>query len=204
MNCSDFDSKGYALGELTASELRDAETHLASCETCRQEVAHLQLTVTALKRLPDREIPRRIAFVSDPVFEPSWWQRFWASGPKMGFAAASMLAGAIVLHGFAARPTLPAPAAQAVTEADVQARVKTEVERMLPAAVDERVKAQLQPAIAEMSAKLDGIENRQLVRVNRQIEDQRRADLREMRGAFELFEKRLNVMYLTAAKYGGD
>jgi anti-sigma factor RsiW len=204
MNCSDFDSKGYALGELPPAERRDAEAHLAACETCRQEVAQLQLTVTALKRLPEREMPRRIAFVSDPVFEPSWWERFWGSGPKMGFAAASMLAAAIVIHGFAARTAAPAPVAQAMSEAEVQARVSAEVARMLPAAVDERVKAQLQPAVAEMSAKLDGLENRQLVRVSRQMEDQRRADLRDMRSAFELFEKRLNVMYLTAAKYGGD
>ena len=47
------------------------QQHLAACEHCAQELDRLQFTTAALRVLPDREIPQRIAFVSDKVFEPS-------------------------------------------------------------------------------------------------------------------------------------
>ena len=36
---------------------------------------------------------QRIAFVSDKVFEPRWWQTIWRSGPAMGFASAASAGG---------------------------------------------------------------------------------------------------------------
>ena len=43
----------------------------AACGDCALELDQLRLTTAALRTLPDREIPQRIAFVSDQVFEPS-------------------------------------------------------------------------------------------------------------------------------------
>jgi hypothetical protein len=116
MNCSappnKPDWKAYALGELNAEGRREAENHAASCEACREELASLRLTLEAMSALREEEVPRRIAFVSDKVFEPRWWQRFL----NPTFAAACVLAAAIVVHGFA-QPS--------ITEEEIQARIDT-------------------------------------------------------------------------------
>ncbi|MBI4892689.1 MAG: zf-HC2 domain-containing protein [Acidobacteria bacterium] len=199
MTCPDFDWKGFVLDELPAPERRRMEEHLQTCAACRQEVESLGLTVTALHRLPVREIPRRISFVSDPIFEPSWWQRFWSSAPRLGFASAAMLSLAIVVHAFAPRAASPAhvQTAQAV---QVEQKVQAEVERRLPAAVDAvleaKVQAKLTPAMAEFSGRLQEFEKKS--------RDQRNADLRDISTAFDVLQKKVNNVYLSAARYGGD
>jgi len=89
-------------------------------------------TVAALRAVPYEEPPRRIAFVSDKVFEPTWWQRLWAA-PRWGFASAAMLSGAIVFHA-ASRPApvvvqnSPAPVVQAAAPSvDVDALIQKAV-----------------------------------------------------------------------------
>src|SRR5215468_4409110 len=94
MSCESFDWKAYALGELDRPAQRDAEAHAATCVRCREEIAGLRLTLDTLSTLREEEIPRRIAFVSDKVFEPRWWQRVFSPN----FAAACVIAVAIVVH----------------------------------------------------------------------------------------------------------
>ena len=72
------DWKAYVLRELDQDAHRQAEAHLAACSTCHEEVATLRLTLDTLSTLREEEIPRRIAFVSDKVFEPRWWQRVFS------------------------------------------------------------------------------------------------------------------------------
>src|ERR1035437_2125917 len=118
MSCENYDWKAYALGELAASERREAEGHVATCEGCRGELARVRLTVDTLSALREEEVPRRIAFVSDKVFEPRWWDAFL----KPSFAAALVLAAAIVMHGYLMRPP-------AVDSAAIQAQVNQAVDR---------------------------------------------------------------------------
>jgi hypothetical protein len=66
-----------------------------NCPECQEELATLRLTLDTLSTLREEEIPRRIAFVSDKVFEPRWWQRVF----HPTFAAAALLAVAILVHG---------------------------------------------------------------------------------------------------------
>jgi anti-sigma factor RsiW len=113
MSCEQYDWKAYALGELTLEERREAEAHAPGCESCREELAHVRLTVDTLSALREEEPPRRIAFVSDKVFEPRWWQAFL----RPSFAAALVIAAAILMHGYLTR----------TSEADVQARVNDAV-----------------------------------------------------------------------------
>jgi len=98
MSCSPFDLRDYALDELDAAQRRQVESHVAACAVCREELDRLRMTRLALARLPDEEIPRRIAFVSDKVFEPAWYARWWAALPRLAFAlgllAAVFFAGA--------------------------------------------------------------------------------------------------------------
>jgi anti-sigma factor RsiW len=135
MNCSFFDSKpeskpdwkAYVLREMSADAARQAEAHLATCSICHEEVATLRLTLDTLSTLRDEEMPRRIAFVSDKVFEPRWWQRVFS--PTL--AAGALVAAAILVHG-AMRPG-QIPQAQmdaAVTKAvsQVEARHMQEIQ----------------------------------------------------------------------------
>lgn len=94
------DWKAYVLRELHPDAARQAETHLAACSNCHEEVATLRLTLDTLSTLREEEIPRRIAFVSDKVFEPRWWQRaFIPTFASPTFAAAALVAVAILVHG---------------------------------------------------------------------------------------------------------
>jgi anti-sigma factor RsiW len=109
MSCSFFDSKpeskpdwkAYVLRELGQDAHRQAEAHLAACSICHEEVATLRLTLDTLSTLREEEMPRRIAFVSDKVFEPRWWQRgFNKTLFSPTFAAGVLVAIAILIHGF--------------------------------------------------------------------------------------------------------
>jgi len=116
MSCPSFDWKAYALNALDAEERRIAETHTATCSNCRTELATLRLTLDALSTLREEEVPRRIAFVSDKVFEPRWWQAFL----RPSFAAALVIALAIVAHGFLVRESVDVAVARAVAQVQEQ------------------------------------------------------------------------------------
>src|SRR5882757_9020552 len=124
--CSKWDWKGYVLGELDKNARGHAEAHAATCESCREELAATRLTLDALSTLREEEVPRRIAFVSDKVFEPKWWQTFL----RPSFAAGAVVAAAILMHAFV-RPPVPATAGvdTAAIEARVTAAVNEEVSR---------------------------------------------------------------------------
>jgi len=89
--------RDYAFDEqLPPDERRAMEQHLAACADCALALDQLRLTTAALRTLPEREIPQRIAFVSDRVFEPSLFRRFW----NAGFASACVLAVALVVSAW--------------------------------------------------------------------------------------------------------
>src|SRR5271167_2762366 len=128
MSCSNFDWKGYALGELDAPARTQAEAHASSCQACREELANTRLTLDALSTLREEEVPRRIAFVSDKVFEPRWWQKLW----NPTFAAACVIAAAILIHGATsfARPS--------ANPAEIQATVDRAVAKAVSATEQQR------------------------------------------------------------------
>ena len=154
MNVTPDVLKDYVFGELNAVEMRAVEAAAAADASLREELTRLQNTQSALFSLPDEEIPRRIAFVSDKVFEPKWWQVWLNSAPRMGFSAAALLAGAIVFHGFAQpKPVVMAPA---IDQAQIERRIADEVARALPVALEnaeKRHKMQLASAIKEADEK---------------------------------------------------
>jgi hypothetical protein len=119
MSCESYDWKAYALGEFDRATRLDAETHHSTCASCREELATLRLTLDTLSTLREEEIPRRIAFVSDKVFEPRWWQRVFSPN----FAAACVIAAAILVHAYA-RPSGPDPA---LVQAQINAAVSQAV-----------------------------------------------------------------------------
>ncbi len=169
MSC-ETDLKAYVVGEVTRQERAVVEDHVRGCQSCREELDRLNLTRSMLASLEDEEIPRRIAFVSDRVFEPRWWQTMWRSGPVMGFASASVLAAAILVHGFEARPAGPS-----VDQAQIEQRVNVAVTKAVAAAQAEQS--------AEFAKVLNATETR--------YETQRQADLATFQQGIEYARKQM-------------
>src|SRR6185437_717944 len=94
-----------------------------ACLECRRELAGVRLTLDALSALREEEVPRRIAFISDRVFEPRWWQRMWSPT----FGAACVIAAAILVHAFV-RPPVPASLDARIDSAVTRAVAQTEQE----------------------------------------------------------------------------
>jgi len=152
MSCSPFDLRDYFLKELTDPQQRQVEAHVKTCPPCREEMERLRVTEAALFSLRDEEIPQRIAFVSDKVFEPSPWQRwlssFWGSAARLGFASAAMLSAALVVFSL----TRPAPAPVAgvpppapvittttASEAEIEQRIQAAVEKAMAAREQQQI-----------------------------------------------------------------
>jgi anti-sigma factor RsiW len=191
MSCSPFDLKDYFFGELGGSERGQVETHLKECRACREDIERLHLTHAALHALPQEEPPRRIAFVSDKVFAPRWWQAWWNSAARLGFAGATMLSIAILVHGFA-RPSavVPAPGATAM-----EARISAEVAR--------RVEAAVQQAVAASEARQSAKANQMVEAVRRDFEFQRRADRLEYQETLNILQKRWGGLLVASSELGG-
>ena len=191
MTCP-FDLKEYALGESSREQARGIEAHLADCGACRDEVARLQLTRGALLALADEEPPRRIAFVSDKVFEPRWYHRLWNSAPQLGFIAAAMLACAILVHAFA-RPAPPAPAAVADTIA-----VDQHIERDVAARVNAALETAVAKAVADSEARQQKRTAELLKAADERHELDRRATLAALSEQTRILQKQVANMYVFA------
>ena len=96
----------------------------------------------------------------------------------MGLQFAELLAGAIVVHAFVPRAAAPAPAG-ATAQAQIEERVRQEVAARLPEAVRESVRTELQPALNELSARIDEMDKTRLAGIERRVEEQRKTDLLE-------------------------
>jgi hypothetical protein len=190
MSCTSIDLKAYALGELDDRGTREAAAHVHACSACRDELERLRLTHMALLSLRDEEPPRRIAFVSDKIFEPKWWQRIWQSAPAMGFASAALLSCAILVHAY----TRPAPVvhtAQAVDAAAIEQRVE--------ARLNERLNAELTRAVADVRRADEQKMTELLAATQKDYQLQRRADLAMLRGDMEMDRKMNSRLYTAAA-----
>lgn len=90
------DLRDYVLDELSEPERRAVEAYLAASPQATAEVERLRMTHRALTAVAEEQPPRRIAFVSDPVFEPSaglrWWRAFWTAAPRFALGGAALLA----------------------------------------------------------------------------------------------------------------
>jgi anti-sigma factor RsiW len=185
MSCSTEDLKAYVVGEATRQEKAVVEDHVRGCQSCREELDRLNLTRSALASLEDEEIPRRIAFVSDRVFEPRWWQTMWRSGPVMGFASAALLAAAILAHAFVVHPV-------AVDTAQIEKRIESQLNARVQAAVSE---AQAKQS-AEFAKVLDATEHR--------FETQRQADLANFLQADEYRQKQMARLEVASNEASGQ
>jgi anti-sigma factor RsiW len=180
--------RDYAFDELPAGERAGMEQHLSKCGECAQELDRLRLTSAALRLLPDKEIPQRIAFVSDKVFEPSWFARFWNSGARMGFASACVLALAMVVSAWhvagAAKPA-------------------REIRTVVQTAASVGNQEQIDNAVAQAVAKVRADEARMIqtaVEASERKQDQQFFNqVVALQERFDVLKKKLNYSYASMA-----
>jgi anti-sigma factor RsiW len=190
MSCSPFDLRDYFLKELPDSERRQMEAHVRNCRPCLEELDRLRLTEAALFALREEEIPRRIAFVSDKVFEPSpwrrWWAALWASTARLAFASAAMLSIAIIVSALrpvaqiAVRPGAP-QVVKAVSDTEIQSRIDTAVAKAV-AQVDARQTEKTKQLVAD----LENTRQRLLLAADE----------------FDYYQRRANAIRISASNYG--
>jgi anti-sigma factor RsiW len=190
MSCSPFDLRDYLFGELAETDRRQVDQHVRSCSHCHEDLERLRLTHSTLLALRDEEVPQRIGFISDQVFEPSTvrraWRAFWGSSAKLGFASAAMLSAALVIFAFF-RPAAvaPAPASdRAKIEQQVSARVATAVEK----------------AVAESEARQARRTAELLQAAEQRFEQQRAADMENVSQSISVLQKRYNVREIQMAR----
>ncbi|MFN7937482.1 MAG: hypothetical protein U0R19_29410 [Bryobacteraceae bacterium] len=186
--------QAYMLGELTPAQRKEVEQHLGANPEAALEAERLGVAIAALKRLPEEEPPRRIAFVSDKVFEPKWYERLWATGPRAAFASAAMLALSIVAHGFVTAPKAAAPVTAAVS-------VPKEV-------IAQEVNAAVTKAVAEVRAESEA-QSQKLVQTaldgaEKKFAIERSADRLAVEATIDTMRKQLNrAMYVASYERGG-
>jgi hypothetical protein len=178
MSCSPFDLRDYFFGELPEEGRHLVELHSRSCVQCREELNRLLSTQAALLAVADEEIPQRIGFVSDRVYEPSrllrWWRTFWGSAPRLGFASAAMLSAAIIVSAMH-RPNVVIPTTPTAS-VDV-VKLQADFSRQLNEAV--------QKAVAESDARHE----RLLAAVAKRFDAERKADMEKVSQSFAFAEK---------------
>jgi anti-sigma factor RsiW len=151
MSCSPYDLRDYLFDELTPAQNGEVRTHLKACTPCNTELDSLRSTQAALLTLRDEEMPQRIGFVSDKVFEPSpfrrWLAGFWTSGARIGFVSSAMLSAALIVHTF-----LPLPAQIVHNSAQspmTQAQLENKINELVAAQLQPKIDAAVAQAVAE-------------------------------------------------------
>jgi len=192
MSCSPFDLRDYLLDELVEKERRQVDQHVRSCGGCHEELERLRITHSTLLTLREEEVPQRIGFVSDKVFEPSGvrrvWQAFWGSSAKLGFASAAMLSAALVFFTFFRQ----APAMASIAPLDTS---------RIEAQVAARVSAAVHKAVAESETRQAGKTAALLAAAEQRFENQRLADMLNVEQRLTVLQKRYNVRENLVARY---
>jgi len=194
MSCSPFDLRDYHFKELAENERRLTEVHVKTCVHCREELDRLRGTEAALLTLPDEEIPQRIGFVSDPVFQPSAFRRgldaFWGSAARLGFASAAMLSIALVFFAL----TRPVPQISAPAPAVARAALEADFSKRLNDAVGKAVAQSEARQARQTQELLDAVEKRH------ELETQ--AMMVRVQEYVEVEKKRLNTLILASNEAG--
>ena len=196
MSCASYDLKAYQFGEASAAERREIEQHARGCQVCGDELARLNFTQAALMSVRDEEIPRRIAFVSDKVFEPKWYKR--PLGAVWGYASLAALAGAIVFHAVWTPP--------AVITTDPMAAVVHKAPPVTPAGLSRAaVQSMVQTAVAEADARGEKRARQLLAESEKRHELERAEMMATINASFEVLSKRYNnLVRMTASAEMGD
>ncbi|GEM_PF-801637 len=202
--CSRVDEiRDYAMGEGPAEARGAIENHAASCEECAGELQRMRLVTAALRSMPEEEVPQRIAFVSDKIFEPSpvtrFFQGFWNSTARLGFASACLLTVAITTFALrqpAAAPVAPSPAAANATATQASytpALSQREIARQIDEAVAKAVTQVREQDARLTKAALESAEARH--------QKEHQALMVAMQESMTVLQKRLSTYTMLASNY---
>ncbi|HXM44281.1 MAG TPA: hypothetical protein VN924_23800 [Bryobacteraceae bacterium] len=198
MSCSPFDLRDYYFKDLAENERRLTEVHVKTCAHCREELDRLRGTETALLALPDEEIPQRIGFVSDAVFQPSafrrGWDALWGSAARLGFASAAMLSAALVVFSL----TRPVPQTAAQVPAVTRVALETEVSKRVNDAVADAVAR----AVAESEARQARQTQELLAASEKHHELETQAMMVRVQEYLDVEKKHLNTLILASNEAG--
>lgn len=191
--------KDLLLGELPHREAEAFRTRIAADPALSDEWERLQTMRVALDALPQEELPRRIAFVSDKVFAPSLFERLFGSWPQAAFASACMLAIAIVAHGALTKPApVAAPVASNVQQVEI---LNARIQSLESALAARPTTQQVSLDAKQLDAKLAQLEQR--------IRTQQDADMIAIGQQLQVFRRDLgnslraqNVDFIPAAQPG--
>jgi hypothetical protein len=190
MSCSPFDLRDYYFKELAENERRLTEVHVKTCANCREDLERLRGTEAVLLTLSDEEIPQRIGFISDAVFQPSplrrGWDALWGSAARLGFASAAMLSVALMVFAL----TRPVPQISAQAPAIDRAALEADFSR--------RLNDTVRKAVAESEARQAGVTKELLATAERRNDLERDAMILRVAEYLEVEKKRLNTLILAS------
>lgn len=193
MSCDHIDLKAYQFGEATASQRAAVDLHVRECPACRDELARLGALRAALASIPEEPMPQRIAFVSDKIFEPSWWQRLLSPSPVWAAVSAMMVVSAIGLNLTYQPAALPAPRVTArISPPEIEARIQAEVARQ----VDLVVKEAVNRAVTESEARQRKLMNARV----EQLEMDQQVNLAQVREEYNVLQRKLGTMQILSAR----
>ena len=181
MSCSPHDLRDYVFKELDSESRRQVESHLKTCAACRLETDRLLVTEAAMHSLRDEEIPRRIAFVSDKIFEPSLLHRWW----RAGWVPTGALIAAAIIFAALYRPQ-PVIRQAPFDAARLRAEISQEVVKAVTAS---------EQRSAQRTAEI-------LAAAEKRFEFERRADRLAFAENLEYVKKQLNVLYVASNDRG--
>jgi hypothetical protein len=183
--------RDYAFCELPADRQPELEQHLGVCGECTLELDRLRLTTAALRTLTDQEIPQRIAFVSDKVFEPSpmsrffggFWGGFWNSASRLGFASACVLGAALIVSAYH-RPV--------------------EVRTIVQTAANTDVSKQVNDAVTKAVAQVKIEDAREIEAVGHKYEQEYQERMATVAENFEFLQKRVGTSLIASNDMRGN
>jgi hypothetical protein len=195
MSCSPFDLRDYYFKDLAENQRRLTEVHVKTCAHCREELDRMRGTEAALLALPDEEIPQRIGFVSDAVFQPSafrrGWDALWGSAARLGFVSAAMLSVALVIF------SLNRPTPQAGTPVPVVTRTAQEVD------FSKRLNDAVSQAVAQSEARQARQTQELLATAEKRHTLETQAMMVRVQEYLEVEKKHLNTLILASNEAGG-
>ena len=211
MSCSPYDLRDYLFEELTPAQHGETRLHLKSCAPCGAELEALRSTHAALLTVRDEEMPQRIGFVSDKVFEPSpirrWVAGFWTSAARLGFVSAALLSAAIFVHAVRNPEIMHNFAQSTVSQAALDRRiadqVAAQVNAQVPALVKARVDAAVTQAVAETENRAQKRTTELLAAVEKKYQLEQRSLRAEYQANLDYQRSRYNVALVSANYPGG-
>ncbi len=192
MTCSGIDLNAYHFGELNGSERIAAERHVRDCAACSEELDRLAALDSALRMLPTEAMPQRISFVSDKIFEPRWYQRFFNPGPAWGVAAGFLVICGLGLNLMYRPEPLIVSRTTRVGAREVEALVEAEVARRM----DGAVKAAVAQAVADSEVRQRKVFKADLEKVELDYQ----AQVLAVRENVAFLQKKLNATQILSAR----